>query len=272
MPIHDAFPRVTPYELLLPQENFADEWFPRIKAEAEERGVPGNDPQTFALLSEVGAVLRTIRGEDDDPQSIHQTGILLFHAYHFWQEGLPFFLLQTEAARFLVNSGPEAGAWTASLPGPAGYLQVPQHLFWVGGEEGHAESVDGFFWSAPDGENLSLLIVMGIRRDRPGYAVVPLPTVPLAAGGEWASTRVRAEGEDFVSILPGADQEHLFSIQQGAEALKLAMRLFWYLDTFPGSVSAVEGGESAGQEAGGPEESGPRPSSLPARRVVLEEG
>ncbi len=30
MPIHDAYARVTPFELLLPAEGFADERFPRI--------------------------------------------------------------------------------------------------------------------------------------------------------------------------------------------------------------------------------------------------
>lgn len=270
MAIHDGYPRVTPYELLLPEGEFGDKWFPRIQAESEERGVPINDPQAFALLAEVGAVLRMIRGEEEDPQSIHQTGILLFHAYHFWKEGLPFFLLRTEAARYLVNTGPTAGSWEAALPGPAGYLQLPQHLFWVGGEEGVAESVDGFFWSAPDNENLSVLIIMGLRKDRPGYAVVPLPTLPLSAAGEWAGTKVRTDGVDFKSSLPGAEQDHLYSIEAGAEAVKLAMRLFWYLDSFPGSVTgAGEKPSEALDEAGA---DGPRPSELLARRVVLQEG
>jgi hypothetical protein len=273
MPIHDAYPRVTPYELLLPEEDFADQWFPRIQAEAEERGVAVNDPQTFALLSEVGAIMRAIRGEEDDPQSIHQTGILLFHAYHLWKEGLPFFFLQTEAARYLVGTGPAEGSWLGAVPSPAGYLQLPQHLFWVGGESGHAESVDGFFWSAPDGENLSVLIVMGIRRDRPGYAVVPLPTLPLKAAGEWASTNVRTEGDDFRSPLPGAEQEGLYSLEAGAEAVKLAMRLFWYLDSFSGSIGEL--GDERAQQASRPdtpEGGGPIASRLPARHVVLDGG
>ena len=269
MPIHDAYPRGTPYELLLPEEEFADKWFPRIQAEAEEREITVHDPQAFALLSEVGAALRMIRGEDEDPQSIHQTGILLFHAYHFWKEGLPFFLLQTEATRYLVGTGPKGGTWDGAVPGPAGYLQLPQHLFWVGGGEGHAESVDGFFWSSPDGENLSLLVIMGIRRDRPGYAVVPLPTLPLTTAGEWAATRVRTETEDFSSSLPGAEQEHLYSIEAGAEAVKLAMRVFWYLDSFPGAVTGDQPIEHGGAEES--EGEGPTGSGLPARRVVLQE-
>ena len=195
MPIHDAYARVTPYELLLPEEGFADERFPLIQEEAKERRAELTDPGRFALLSEVGAVLREIRGEEDPPQLIHQFGILLFHAFHFWKEGSPFYQMETGAVRYLVEAGPRGGGWTASLPGPAGYVQLPQHLMWVPGGEGvPPESIDGFFWSAPGGESLSFLIVMGIRKDRPGLSVVPLPTLPLEAAGEWAAITVRPDG------------------------------------------------------------------------------
>lgn len=264
MPVHDTYARITPFELLLPEEDFADRRFPLIRKEAEERKVSLADPERFALLSEAGSVLRKVRGEDENPQSIHQTGILLFHAFHFWDQGSPFFLVATEVVRYLVSSGPARGGWETALPGPAGYVQLPQHLVWVlGGEDTQPESVDGFFWSAPDGENISLLVSMGIRRDRPGLGVVPLPTLPLSVAGEWASTKVRLDGRDFESSLPGADQENLYSISAGAEAVKLAMRLFWYLDEVPASVTGGSGMDDPG---------GPRPSSLEARRVVLRAG
>ncbi|MBT8397608.1 MAG: hypothetical protein HKO65_10245 [Gemmatimonadetes bacterium] len=261
MPIHDAYARVTPYELLLPTEGFADERFPLIQQEAKEREADLFDPERFALLSEAGAILREIRGEGDDPQLIHQFGILLFHAFHFWKEGLPFFQLETGAVRYLVKAGPEGGGWAASLPGLAGYVQLPQHLMWVPGGEGvQPESVDGFFWSAPESDGLSVLIVMGIRKDRPGLSVVPLPTLPLSAAGEWAGMTVRPDGNDFGSSVPGAELENLYALEAGAEAIKLAMRVFWYLDTFPASVArgnpAPEGSD------------GPVPSRLAARRIV----
>jgi len=261
MALHDTYARITPYELLLPEEDFADRRFPPIQKEAEERKVSLADPERFVLLGEVGAILRNIRGEEEDPQSIHQTGMLLFHAYHFWDQGHSFFHVATEVVRYLVESGPGSGAWNAALPGPAGYVQLPQHLVWVpGAEDSTPESVDGFFWSAPDGENITLLIVMGLRRDRPGFGVVPLPTLPLSAAGEWAGTQVRSEGEDFRSSIPGAEHENLYSVVAGAEAVKLAMLLFRYLDEVPGSVSESPKGE---------EDGGPRSSALDARRVIL---
>jgi hypothetical protein len=262
MPVHDAYARITPFELLLPEEEFADKRFPAIGEEAKEREADLTDPERFALLSEAGAILRTIRGPDDDPQLIHQLGILLFHAFHFWKQGLPFFQVETGVMRYLTETGPGEGDWAPSLPGMAGYVQLPQHLFWVPGQgEEPAESLDGFFWSTPEGENLSVLVAMGIRKDRPGLSVVPLPTLPISSAADWASLQVRPEGGDFRSSLPGADLENLYSIEAGAEAIKLVMRVFWYLDVFPGSVVA---GTPASE---GPE--GPQPSVLDARRVIL---
>ncbi|MFC1791774.1 hypothetical protein ACFL0I_04835, partial [Gemmatimonadota bacterium] len=92
MPTHDSYARVTPFELLLPSEEFAEERFPLIREEAEGRGHDLADPDGFPLLSEVGRILREIRGEDDHPRLIQERGALLFHAFHFWQEASPLFL------------------------------------------------------------------------------------------------------------------------------------------------------------------------------------
>lgn len=265
MPVHDRYARITPFELLIPEAGFADDRFPLIQAEAEQRGADLSDQGRFPLLSEAGLVLREIRGEGDDPRLIQHHGALLFHAFHFWRQGCPLFLLGTEVARYLLEAGSRAEGWTPSLPAPAGYVQLPQHLFWLGGGEGKPpESLDGFFWSAPGGEEVSLLVGMGIRRDRPGLSVIPLPTLPLSAAGQWASMTVRPDGADFQSSLPGAEVEHLYEVRSGAEAVKLAMRIFWYLDTFPGSVEdGVPGGAQNGE---------PRPSGLAYRRIILEKG
>ncbi len=264
MPIHDAYCRITPFELLLPGEEFAESRFPRIEEEARERQADVGDPEAFPLLSEAGAVLREIRSEDDDPGVLSQLGNALFHAFHFWKENALPFLVETGVMRFLADTGPGEGSWDPVLPAPAGYVQLPQHLVWVpGGEEDAPESVDGFFWSAPEGKSLSLLLVMGMRKDRPGLSVVPLPPLPLKSAAPWASLRVRDEGDDFASDLPGAELENLYALEAGAEAVKLAMRIFWYLDAFPGAV------EDGGFEDEDEEGAGPTPTRLPYRRVGL---
>ncbi|MGM0669232.1 MAG: hypothetical protein ACQET1_05900 [Gemmatimonadota bacterium] len=289
MPVHDAYARVTPYELLLPDEEFAGKWFPLIREEAEGRGGDLSTPESFVLLSQAAMALRVIRGEEDAPELIQQHGALLFHAFHFWEGGEPLYLLETEAARFLVENGPEPEAWEPGLPGQAGYIQLPHHLFWSAGEEGEVpESLDGIFWSAPHGQNVTLLVAMGIRKDRPGLAVVPLPTLPLTAAAPWASMSVRPDGEDFRSFMPGAELEGLYSVAAGAEAVKLAMRVFWYLGTFPHPLTgkeeapappagAQESPEPADPEAAQKESRGaaanvPEPTRLGYRRIVPETG
>jgi hypothetical protein len=271
MPVHDAYARWTPFELALPEGGFADERFPRVQEEAQERGADLADPEAFPLLGEVGALLRDLREEEGDPQLLSQFAALLFQCFHFWKEGHPLFLLETGVMRFLAQTGPEEGAWTPSLPGGAGYVQLPQHLIWTPGGEGEApESLDGFFWAAPNGEDLTLLVVMGLRKDRPGVSIVPLPTLPLTAAGPWASVQVRPEGEDFSSSLPGAELENLYALEAGAEAVKLAMRVFWYLDSFPASVAGGEEPADPGKgEGNGSPQAGPRASQLPYRRIVL---
>jgi len=262
MPIHDKYARFTPYELLLPAEGFAEEWFPKIREEAEERGGSLATPEAFVMLAEAALALREIRGEEDAPELIQQHGALLFQAFHFHEGGKPLFLLETDVIRSLVKDGPSEGEWEANLPGKAGYFQFPQHLFWTAGEgEDAPESLDGIFWSAPDGESVTLLVVMGIRKDRTGLAVVPLPTLPLSAASPWAAMTVRPDGDDFHSSLPGAELEGLYSLGSGAEAVKLAMRIFWYLDVFPGRLSEGKGPDAEG-------EGDPPPTQLPHRRIT----
>jgi hypothetical protein len=273
MPLHDGYARITPYELLLPSDDFPQRRFPAIEEEAEQRGGDLGDPESFALLGEVGMSLRTIRGEEEDPALIQQHGALFFHAFHFWREGRPLFLARTGVVRFLTETGPPRDRWEPRLPAKAGYVQLPQHLVW-GPREGDEipESVDGLFWAAPDEENVSLLVAMGVRKDRPGISVVPLPLLPLGAAAHWASTKVREEGKDFAADLPGAELENLYALRTGAEAVGLAMRIFWYLHTFPDAVGPETEPPDLEEEEGETGGSLPRPSRLPYRPILLEEG
>ena len=55
----------------------------------------------------------------------------------------------------------------------------------------------------------------------------------------------------------------------------MAMRIFWYLDVFPGRVAegrAPAGLEGSGISEGAGSDPGPRPSRLTYRRVVMGDG
>jgi hypothetical protein len=269
MALHDAWLRVTPYELAIPGRAFVEEHFPSIAREAESRHVDPSDPGGFVLLASAGAALQEIKGESDDPELIRQHGALLFHAWHLWRNGERIVLAPVERVRSLVEARIEREGWEPRLPVPAGYLQLPQHMVWVrAGPADTPESLDGFFWTRSRGDTLSLLLVAGIHRDRAGFSVVEIPPLPLADAGEWLRLQGREEGRDFAPTLPGGELAGLYSVETGGEALKLAARLLLHLEKSEGW-----GADTGGAQERSPseEESGagaPIPSRLPWARVA----
>ena len=229
MAIHDAYARLTPYELLLPDAGFPDRCFPAIEAEARERGTDLGNPAAFVMLGAVQGALEEVRSEDAGPESVHEHGCVLYFAYHMRRADTPVALVRTETVRGLLAGVAAAPAtrtsddegWADALRDSAGYVQLPQHLVWI--EEGEApESVDGFFWAADGGFVLQLALVTGMRSDRPGYGVVPVPPQPLDSLPGWAAGPAREGGGDFTTSLPGAELDDLLGIRTPAEVFKLA--------------------------------------------------
>ena len=263
MPIHDAWARRTPYELAFPSVGWARDAFTAVREEGEARGVDVRDPDLFVLLGSVGRMFQELRPDEGDPERIQPLGLLLFHAYHFWADGEPLLLVGTAAARSLVEERPPEPVEPAP-PGRAGYVQLPQHLFWMDAEGGGTpESVDGFFWAAPGpGRLVHVLLAAGLRPDRPGFSVVPLPPASLGGAEAWA-VESGDRGTDFLSRLPGAELERLYRLATPAEVLRLVSRLFVRL--------AEDGAEVGGGAPGGgppePEGAGPPTTALPYRRL-----
>ncbi len=266
----DRWLRVTPYEIGIPGRAFADRVFPAIDEEARTRGVDPADPGAFFQLGEVGRAIREIQGEERGREAIERFGAFLFHAWHFHRHGETTYLLGTEAARELVEEG---GAppppWDGRLPAPAGYVQLPRHLFWSHPEgEGVAEPIDGFFWTRGTEDTLALLVALGVRGDRPGLSVVELPPLPLTEALRWVAGGSREGGDDFATTLPGGELDRLYSIVTLGEVLTLTGRLFATLLAHPGRVGAEEHSprpEEAESEGGGV---GVQPSFLPFRRLA----
>lgn len=244
-------PRQTPYELVFAHAPFEDERFPAIAREAEERGTDPRTPDDLINLAEAGALLRSLI-PDDVPQALHgevllSHGRLLYHAWHFWHADRPLYLLGRRAARYLVETRPRPAGWTLRAPAPAGYLQLPRHLFWGTGEEGAApEPIDGLFWtlSGDEGQRgapvLRLLLVLGMRPGRPGFATTAVEG-EVAEGG-WIDVDARPGGRDFENVLPGGELEGLYAVTNAEEALKLASLAFWLAET-----GSVEEGTAAAQ-------------------------
>lgn len=259
MALHDRYARRTPFELAFPDREGARNLAEEIQAEAEARGVDPRHPQMFATLGSVGRYLTELRDPEAPPEAAEQYAALAFHGLAFVQAGHPLYLLSTDASRSLVSRSPDG---VPEPPGKAGYLQLPQHLFWV--EDGAAgavpESLDGLFWTVTGHGTLHALLVTGVRPDRPGIGVVPLPEAPLEAARTWLDARVREdrEGTDFASSIPGAEMDALYGIRAAGEPLKLLARFFALLTGEPGRAERRDG---AG-EGDGSADPGPAPSEL----------
>jgi len=263
MPLHDDYARITPFELAFPDPEEGEERLRRITTEAEEQGGV-DDLQAFMLLGSVTGWLQKLRPAEEEGQGMHQYASLAFHTWRFHRAGRPFWLLETATARYLVDGAP-GGA--PELPAESGYLQLPQHLFWVEPGPGETpESVDGLFWYRSEGGILHVLLAMGIRPDRAGLGVVPVADAPWTDAPRWLEADIRPDGDDFETTLPGGDLEGLYSFEAAGEVLKLLARALAYRTTHPGAESAWDP-HPAEETADG----APRPSRFPYRRLTLSD-
>jgi hypothetical protein len=116
------------------------------------------------------------------------------------------------------------------------------------------------FWTASSEGRLSVLPIVGLRPDRPGFGALSLPDAPLTHAERWMHATIRDGGGDYASALPGADLDGLYAIESAGEVLKLLARFFAHAGAVP---SAHETPDRAGVGT----TAGPRPSALPYTRV-----
>jgi hypothetical protein len=255
MSLHDAYARLTPFEIAFPDPERLADLGEAVTGEAAERGADAGSLEGFVSTSAVGRFLAGLHG--DAPRvSLLEYGSLTFHAVSFLREGSRVYLLDTAAARRLVEAAP---AGRPSPPARAGYLQLPQHLFWTSIEGSAAESVDGAFWTVSSSDRLHVLPVTGMRPDRPGFGTLSVPDAPLSHAADWVTATIRATGSDYASDLPGAHIDRLYAIESAGEILKLMARFFAHASAQP------RGTERPPRQAGSV--GGPRPSTLPYTRV-----
>jgi len=258
--LHDQYARLTPFELAFPEPDRLEPLAREIADEAAGRGVDHTEPHAFLTLGSVAAFVRELRSPQASPEAVRQYATLVFHAVRFHEGGRRLYVLATAAARHLVEGAPDG---EAAAPAAAGYLQLPQHLFWFQepGDEVAPESIDGMFWATSGAGMLHVLAITGVRPDRPGFGALPLPEAPVSDASVWIHADAREGSEDFASALPGRELDRLYSVETAGELLKLLARFFAYLDAVPHASHPAPAAAGAAD--------GPPPSALGFTRVGL---
>ncbi|MGH7500741.1 MAG: hypothetical protein ACREL7_03190 [Longimicrobiales bacterium] len=241
----DESARPTPWDVAFADASYNAELFPAIAQEARERNIDPRNPDGFLLLSSAGSVARRLSpdagdltGQPSGPplDAVRLYSALVFHAFHFWQEGNTIVCLDDDVTRTILAHRPAIGAWRLTPPARAGYLQLPRNLLWARvTDEPHAEPADGLFWTAietqalPLSSAVALLVVLGLRPGRPGFSVMDAIASPPHPPGHWGDAQARADGKDFANILPGGELSNLFGLVNVAELFKFVSRAFHFL-------------------------------------------
>jgi hypothetical protein len=231
--------RLTPYEMVFGEAGFENRVFPTLLDESEAVGEDPASRERFAFLSLAADALRDIIPADAPREALEQHRALLYHSFNFWRFGRRLYLLERAVTRYLVEAAPSLDGWDLRLPHPSIYIQLPGNLFWASiSPDTPPEPVDGFFAVesrgldplGPPYRHLEVLLVLGIRRERAGFSIIPLDLeVGPGIADDWAAPS-RDDGPDFVSVLPGGDMAGIYSILTTGEALKLLARILWYVD------------------------------------------
>lgn len=271
-------PLVTPYELVFGDAGFEEQVFPRIQAEAEAHAVDPARPDRFAFLSVAADAIRDVVPADAPAELVEEYRLLFYHGFNFWRFGRRLYTLEPATARYLVEAAPKLAGWSFTLPYPSVYVQLPPRLFWASiAVDAPPEPVDGFFAIQSEGidplgpgfSDLQVLMVLGVRRDRAGFSVIPFDTeVGPGIPADWAEAPGRDGAPDFANILPGGEIAGLYSILTNTEALKLLARALWYIDTQSGEIPT----ETAPERRAEDREGGIPLSRLAFQRVRLADG
>ncbi|HET6230736.1 MAG TPA: hypothetical protein VFE05_11755 [Longimicrobiaceae bacterium] len=269
-------PRLTPYEMVFGEAGFESAIFPALLREADERGEDPARRERFAFLTVGSDALRDVIPADAPAEALEQHRALLYHSFNFWRFGRRLYTLEAPVARYLVEAAPTLADWDLAMPHPSVYVQLPPQLFWASiSPDATPEPVDGFFAVETRGNDplgpayreLTALMVLGMRRERAGFSIIPFDTeVGPGIAADWAEAPGRDGARDFASVLPGGEMAGLYSILTSAEALKLLARALWYVDQNPDLVLAEHAPERRTHD---------RPGSialshLPYSRVVLD--
>lgn len=246
--------RLTPYELIL--QPLDDDVFPAIRAESEQRGRDALVHDDFLLLGQVGATLKSMIADDAPAEAVDQYGELFWQAYRFWATGRRFYTFGESITASLLSTSYDMDAWQLAAP-PSCYVQFPNQRLWARvAADAPFEPVDGCFIAADDTTtehgthvDLRVLLVLGLRPERPGISLVfdrielDAHDAPHRAAHAWSDGELA-----FETSLPGGERRGLRVIATRAELETLVLRALHALDARPKLLVAHAARESPPDE------------------------
>ncbi len=230
--------RITPYEVAFGEQRFAEQDFPALADESERRRISTWRYDHFTQLERVALLLDQVLPDNAEPAAVDQYVRILYHCYHFWSAGCRIYAFEAPLLRSLIEIPPDLREWPFRAPAPSLYLELPKNLFWAQvAESGPPEPVEGMFAvleADRETAETDILVVLGLRSDRPGFSVAGLRL-------DLEQARQLDEPVDFESDIPGAEPAGLYSLQRYSEAAATVLRTLWYVDAYPASCEAVKG-------------------------------
>ena len=199
------------------------------------------------LAGHVGVVLDEMLADQADADASVQAAELLWQVWRCWEAGVRLYVLSEDAAARLTVPAYDAGAWRFAAP-PACYVQLPYQRAWGRVAETAAyEPVDGWFVAARDvgdgAHEVSILAMLGLRRDRPGVSLVPHRVVLSDVEVRERIAHPWREGAaPFTNAIPGGELMGYRTLATSSELESLVLRTLHALDTGSQALVRAEGG------------------------------
>jgi len=199
----------------------AEERFPDIRAEAATSHKETADLPQFVAMRTVQRVLADLESPEvfeSEPEAAAGYLAAMFAAYRFWDGGRRLY----SVSRAQIEEALAGAIDPVPMPVPAGacYLQLPEQWFWSQTDVDRPhEPVDGLFViEGAHQREVLVLIVLGLRADRPGFSQIVVTASPHILQRAADEARVPF----FASTLDGGEAAGLKSLVTEADVLLLA--------------------------------------------------
>lgn len=196
----------------------AAERFPVIQEEARLTRKHSDDRSEFAMLSSVQRILSDV----EEPEIVESGAAAaeaylttVYIAYRFWEAGRQVFSVSVRDIEELALE--DTLDTFTEVPGGACYIQLPERWCWaqVDPEAPH-EPLDGLFVVTGSHGEVTVLAVLGLRPDRPGFSEVTVVAQPA----DFVAAQLEARDPPVVE---GGEEAGLKSIVTEGEVLHLAL-------------------------------------------------